>query len=132
MPFQCFDSVAGSAGSPASISVGVFWRVLVPLWAVSLERVVFSGVAAANVVFVKNCFEVSRIAARKILAQVIDFPSCWNSTNQQLIGHSMSSRGFSVKTHIPVSTAAFASSPDPATSLGINSDFLSDSFREEI
>lgn len=133
-PFRFFFCT-NATRSPIQIHIGVLWRVLVTLWAVCLQRLIFTGVAAPNVNFMRDWLKVGRVAAQAVLAHMVEFKIFWNGANKHFKDDAMDCTRFSIAgADVPIFILPFASTscaePNPAIGVASKVCFRSNAFWE--
>jgi hypothetical protein len=128
-----FCSSTNSAGSSIPVNIGVFRRVLVSLWTVSLKRLILSSFTASRVLSVKHWLQMSWVAAKRASAQMVDLVSSWNCTNKHFIDDSVDGFWFSAYTYVTISvfsipSMACCSKPNPTTRGGFKENILLNAF----
>jgi hypothetical protein len=128
-----FLSRTDSASSSVQVQVSVFRRVLMTMRTMGLKRLVFTSFSASRVLSVKNWFKMSRVAAKRVTAKMIDFFALLDWTYKHLISNSMSRFGFSSNGKMSVFDSVFATraaEPNPAFAFGIAINIFPNTVRQ--
>lgn len=87
--------------------------------------------AACDVYFLWNDLNMIWIATRTRFAQVVSNKVAWYFAFKDLVRNAMNARDFFVPPSLSVAIAKKRTQPQPATSIWLDVDFISNVFREE-